>query len=112
MRSLAFRQSSVLIMGDFNVDPLDRERMLYDRTDDILTMRGFERLCPSRGCAVPTYVGTTSTPSASAAAVDLAFFHGGGVWHVEATHIGLGSRRTSRAPALSDHRPIWVILAR
>ena len=70
--------SAVLIIVDFNIDPGDRVRAIYDRTGEILGGRAFARLCPGepQRCGAPTY----RSDDGPGAAVDLAFFRGGGAW--------------------------------
>ncbi len=104
--------ASVLIAGDFNVDPLDMGRSLYDRTDDVLVARGFERLCPVAGCSSPTYVGPTQSSSSLTGAIDLAFFHGGGRWRAVRMEVIGEANRRNEATRVSDHRPIIIELRR
>jgi len=100
--------SSVLIAGDFNIDPLDTGRTIYDRTADILTRRGFDRVCPSSGgCATPTYPGPRK-----GSAIDLAFFRGGGRWKRSKVWV-MGSAPHRGKNALgSDHLPLVIELRR
>jgi endonuclease/exonuclease/phosphatase family metal-dependent hydrolase len=103
--------SSVLIAGDFNVDPHDTGRALYDRTADVLLGRGFERLCAAEGagCAVATY--QAAGGRGRDGAIDLAFFRGGGRWRAERLRvITTAPRRTRSNPLASDHLPIEVEL--
>lgn len=100
--------SSVLIAGDFNIDPLDTGRTLYDRTADILQSRGFKRACPTAsGCATPTYIGYTP-----ASAIDLAFFKGGGRWRVGAVRVLKTAPQKAKTPRVSDHLPLLIELRR
>lgn len=98
--------SSVLLAGDFNVDPLDTGRAVYDRTPDILAGRGFERLCAAAGCALPTY--PAGGPRGRGSAIDLAFFRGGGRWRAERLGVIAGASRGNRLA--SDHLPIEIEL--
>jgi endonuclease/exonuclease/phosphatase family metal-dependent hydrolase len=100
--------SSVLIAGDFNIDPLDTSRTLYDRTVDILTARGFLRGCPLEpGCAAPTFIG--SEPEH---AIDLALFKSGGRWRVEAVRVLSKAPRRQQNSLGSDHLPLLIELRR
>jgi endonuclease/exonuclease/phosphatase family metal-dependent hydrolase len=103
--------SSVLLAGDFNVDPEDSGRAIYDRTDDVLVGRGFVRHCPRAGCASPTY-GAGEARSEGASAIDLAFFRGGGVWAVDGVTVLALEGAGVAGPPLSDHRPLVVELRR
>jgi len=100
--------SSVLIAGDFNMDPLDTGRAIYDRTADILTGRGFVRACPAtKGCATATY------PSGrKGSAIDLAFFRGGGRWRVADVRVLASAPHRQSTPLGSDHYPLLIELAR
>jgi endonuclease/exonuclease/phosphatase family metal-dependent hydrolase len=103
--------SSVLLLGDFNVDPLDSERAIYDRTDDVLTGRGFVRLCPpspAGGCRVGTWRGRSGPGSA----IDLAFFRGGARWRPLGVRVLASTPHPSRTTLGSDHFPLVVDLAR
>lgn len=104
---------SVLVAGDFNVDPLDRGRAIYDRTDDILLAKGFERLCSKQGCDLATYPSSGSKNGSSrGSAVDLVFFRGGGVWSVGALEVLGEAPRGRQAPLGSDHLPLVIRLQR
>jgi len=97
--------SSVLLLGDFNVDPLDSERALYYRTDDILTHRDWSRLCPSAGgCSLATWRGARGAGSA----IDLAFFRGGGRWRPGQVRVLASAPHASRTTLGSDHLPLIV----
>jgi len=98
---------SVLVTGDFNVDPASHGQAIYDRTDDILAGRGFVRACPTRegGCQIPTYL----APPRFKSAIDMAFFRGGGVWRTERMDV---LKQAPRPPEGSDHFPILVELTR
>jgi endonuclease/exonuclease/phosphatase family metal-dependent hydrolase len=101
--------SSVLLVGDFNVDPLDSASALYDRTDDILTARGWSRLCPTKGgCPVATWRGARGAGSS----IDLAFFRGGGRWRPGPVKVLASAPHVSRTTLGSDHLPLVVDLER
>jgi len=108
--------SSVLIAGDFNVDPGDRGRALYDRTDDVLLGRGFKRLCSTaaEGCQVPTYLfgAPSKRTKQRGGAIDLAFFRGGGIWRAEGFRVITSAPHRSRNPFGSDHLPVEITLQR
>ena len=101
--------SSVLVLGDFNVDPSDEARAIYDRTDDILEGRGFARLCPPGrlGCRTPTYVAA----SRGGSTIDLAFFRSGGRWRPAGVRVLSTAPVRPREPFGSDHLPLVVELA-
>lgn len=98
--------SGVLIAGDFNIDPEDSGRALYDRTGDILLGRGFRRLCSkASGCGVATY-------ETGRSAIDLAFFRGGGLWRADQFRVISSAPLRGRTKLASDHLPIVVELRR
>jgi endonuclease/exonuclease/phosphatase family metal-dependent hydrolase len=98
--------SSVLIAGDFNIDPADTGRVLYDRTADILAGRGFRRLCTkAAGCAVKTY-------AVGRSAIDLAYFRGGGLWRAGEFHVVSSAPHRGRTKLASDHFPVVIELLR
>ena len=103
-----FGRSSVLIAGDFNIDPLDTGRTVYDRTAEILGQRDFERACPSsRGCATPTYPGYQV-----GSAIDLAFFRRGGRWSVADVRVLATAPHREKTSLGSDHLPLLIELRR
>jgi endonuclease/exonuclease/phosphatase family metal-dependent hydrolase len=106
---------SVLVAGDFNIDPLDTGRAVYDRSDDILGGRGFERLCQSSGCEVSTYPGRHRSVAAKkrgGGAIDLAFFRGGGLWKASRFEVSQGAPHQSKTSLGSDHLPVVITLQR
>lgn len=102
--------SSVLIAGDYNIDPDDTGRTLYDRTADILRGRGFERMCSkTSGCRLATYVGGSKMDRSS---IDLAFFRAGGLWRAERFDVLSDVPHRGQTPLASDHLPVVVELRR
>lgn len=101
--------SSVLITGDFNFDPLGRERVRYDRSAQMLAAQRFERLCPASGCDTPTF---PRAGDGSGSALDLAFFRGGGAWRPGPVEVLTGAPHRRRERLGSDHLPLVVELRR
>lgn len=98
--------SSVLMAGDFNIDPEDTGRALYDRTADVLQGRGFRRLCSAKaGCGVATY-------ASGGSAIDLAFFRGGGLWRATSFQVISSAPHRKRTTLASDHFPVVAVLSR
>jgi endonuclease/exonuclease/phosphatase family metal-dependent hydrolase len=102
LRQRALSGSAYLVVGDFNVDPADAAKIVYDRTDDILAGTGAADLVPRFAD-----VAAVAAQNPYGTIIDRAFFRPGGA--VAAGGLRFVEDALTGGWA-SDHRPLVVTL--